>query len=82
MAHLFREEARRSHGDKLSKLAGQRGEYPPDRASRIANEGTFGPGKGDANKVIGENFAPAAARQVSNAGEVISGDSKKIGGAS
>jgi len=72
MAHLHHGDARKSHGDKLTKMTGQRGEYPPDRAARIVGSATGG-GQGDSTKIMDEAFTNAPARQVSNTGKVIKG---------
>jgi len=73
MAHLHRDDARKAHGDKLAKMTGQRGEYPPDRAARIVGPPTGG-GQGDSTKIIDADCsAPAAARQVSMTGKVTGG---------
>jgi len=70
MPNLFHDEARKSRGDKLSKMVGERGEYPPDRAARLVGPTATG-GQGDsALAAMDEAYAPAAARQVSNTGKV------------
>ena len=73
MPHSHHADARKSHGDKLNRMTGQRGEYPPDRAARIANVGAGASAQGDATKVLDEAFVAAPARQVSNTGKVIGG---------
>jgi len=73
MANPHKGAARKSHGDKLSKLAGRRGEYPPDRAARIAGAGRSGSAQGDAARPPKETFIGAPARQVSDAGKVRGG---------
>lgn len=65
MPHEFREESKKSLGDKLEKLVGKRGEYPPDRAERIAQPAKAGPYSNP------EDFTGAPARQVGNHGTVI-----------
>lgn len=68
-SHLFHGQAKSSRGDKLSRMTGERGEYPPDKASRLV--GTHTGGQGDSSlDAMDKGFAPAAARQVSNTGEV------------
>lgn len=69
MAHPHKADARRDHGDKLDKIAGQRGEYPPDRAARIA-AAPASKGQGDSVEPPAEEFIGAPARQVSNTGKV------------
>lgn len=32
MPNPFNDSAHKGHGDKLEKMVGKRGEYPPDRA--------------------------------------------------
>lgn len=70
MANPHEDDARKTHGDKLSKLVGKRGEYPPDRAARIALAGTSPSAQGDAAKEPEETFTAAPARQVSDKGNV------------
>jgi hypothetical protein len=70
MANPHQSEARKAHGDKLNKLIGKRGEYPPDRAARIALAGTSASAQGDAAKQPEEHFVGAPARQVSDKGRV------------
>lgn len=79
MANPFNNEARRDHGDKLARMTGQRGEYPPDRAARIGHAKLAStPGiadykrteLGDAAQEPAEVFVGAPARQVSNYGKV------------
>jgi len=70
MANPHQKDARKSHGDKLAKLAGKRGEYPPDRAERIAHQGKSQPHRGDAAAPPEEVFTGAPSRQISNTGKV------------
>lgn len=71
MPHPNMDDARKSHGDKLDEMTGKRGEYPPDRASRIAGSAlSRASGQGDAARAPEENFIAAPARQVSNLGTV------------
>lgn len=79
MTHPNKAEARKDFGDKLDRMVGSRGEYPPDRAERIATTkagNTAGvadytrPGLGDAAMEPPEVFVGAPARQVSNYGKV------------
>ena len=64
MANPFNSEARKGHGDKLEKMVGKRGEYPPDRAARIADAAPAGPYSNP------EDFTGAPARQVGNHGSI------------
>lgn len=70
MAHLFDGDARKSHGDKLDRMIGQRGEYPPDRASRITGIAVSANAQGDAAREQEETFIAAPPRQVSNHGNI------------
>lgn len=70
MANPHEKGARKSHGDKLSELTGKRGEYPPDRAARIATAGKNANAQGDAAKEPTETFIEAPARQISDLGRV------------
>lgn len=74
MSHSHHGDARKTRGDKLEKMTGQRGEYPPDRAARIASGGAGASAQGDSTKVLDEAFIGAPARQVSNTGKVIGED--------
>jgi hypothetical protein len=67
MPHEHHADARKSQGDKLEKMAGHRGEYPCDRAARIAGV-VAGGGQGDSVRPEPETFVAAPARQVSNYG--------------
>jgi hypothetical protein len=70
MAHPHHDDARKAHGDKLSGFTGARGEYPPDRAARIAGTKVDGPhSTGDAAQVE-EHWVAAPPRQVSDFGRV------------
>lgn len=69
MANPHEKDARRSMGDKLSALAGSRGEYPNDRASRIAGVKVNAAAQGDSGGVE-EAWVAAPARQISNYGKV------------
>ncbi len=70
MAHPNEAGARRSHGDRLSAMTGKRGEYPIDRAARIAGEKNSASAQGDAAQAPEEVFTAAPARQISNYGKV------------
>jgi len=70
MANPHQSDARKSHGDKLNSVTGQRGEYPPDRAARIAQAGKSASAQGDAAQEPEETFVAAPARQVSDKGRV------------
>lgn len=74
MANPHNAAARKSRGDKLNSLTGKRGEYPPDRAARIARAGTSQSAQGDAAKAPQETFVAAPARQISDAGNVKGDD--------
>ena len=67
--HPLHDQARKGHGDKLSELTGERGEYPPDRAARIVGTAPAG-AQGDSAQPPKEEFIGAPARQVSNTGSV------------
>ena len=70
MAHPHHDDARKSQGDKLSGFVGTRGEYPPDRAARIAGVKLDGPNsRGDAAQVE-EHWIAAPPRQVSDFGRI------------
>jgi hypothetical protein len=72
-SHLHHDDARRTRGDKLSKMTGSRGEYPPDRAARLAGPATGG-GQGDSTKIMDADCsAPAAARQIDMTGKITTG---------
>lgn len=70
MPHPMYNDAKKSHGDKLNKVAGLKAEYPPVKAARIANDGASGNKQGDSAQQNEEIWAPAAPRQVSNYGNV------------
>lgn len=71
MAHPHHDDARKSHGDRLQNMTGIRGEYPPDRAARIAGTPiTNSNAQGDAARAPEENWVAAPARQVSDQGRV------------
>lgn len=71
MAHPLLDEIRKSHGDKLDAMTGKRGEYPNDRAERIAaSPKGHGSAQGDAAQPPVEEWEGAPARQVSNLGNV------------
>lgn len=70
MAHPHQDDARKFHGNKLQKLTGERGEYPPDRASRIAGTPNSASAQGDAARAPEEEWAGTKSRQVSNLGNV------------
>jgi hypothetical protein len=69
MAHHHRDDARRSFGDKLNNIVGDRGEHPEDRASRIAGVKATPGARGDSGAAE-EEFTAAPPRQVSNYGTV------------
>ena len=71
MAHPLHDTARKAFLDKLGALGIEGGEYPPDRAARIADapppdQNT----RGDASKAPDEHWNWSPARQVSNYGRV------------
>jgi hypothetical protein len=71
MAHPHEDDARKFRGNKLNEMVGKRGEYPPDRASRIAGvPQTNANAQGEAARSPPEVFIGAPARQVSNYGSV------------
>lgn len=70
MAHPMNDAAREARGDKLSAMTGQRGEYPPDRAARIAGTPNSANAQGDAARAPEENWIEAPARQVSDQGRI------------
>lgn len=70
MAHPMHDAAREARGDKLSAMTGERGEYPPDRASRICGTPNSASAQGDAAHAPEEVFTAAPPRQVSNQGSV------------
>lgn len=69
MPHEFHGEAKKTLGDKMDRMVGSRGEYPPDRAARIAGPTATG-GQGDSVRPTDEVFVGAPARQVSNYGKI------------
>lgn len=70
MPHIHHGDAKRSMGDKLNRMVGQRGEYPPDRAARICGKPQSASAQGDAARGPAENFTAAPARQVGDQGTV------------
>jgi hypothetical protein len=73
MSNPHHAEAKRTRAAKLDKMTGTRGEYPPDRAARIAKQGAGQPAQGDAAKPPEERFVGAPPRQVSNRGKIKGG---------
>lgn len=70
MAHPMDSEVRHAHSGKLNVLGGK-GEYPSDRAARIAGTATTNSdAQGDAAHMPDEQWTAAPARQVSNRGNV------------
>jgi hypothetical protein len=74
MPHPNENDARRSHGDRLNAMTGERGEYPVDRASRIAGIKVSASATGDSGHAPEEVFTAAPARQISNYGTVKGDD--------
>jgi hypothetical protein len=72
MPNEHHKDARRTMGDKLERMVGKRGEYPPDRAVRIAGPVQTG-GQGDACQWTPEQFNGAPNRQISNYGRIKGG---------
>jgi len=80
MAHPNQGDARKDFHSKLERMVGKPGEYPPDRAERIAHQQSkmTVPGiadykrteLGDAAKEPAEVFVGSPARQVSNYGKI------------
>lgn len=70
MPNPMEDKARRSFGDKLGAMTGDRGEYPNDKAARIASAKPNPNAQGDAAAMPEETFIGAPARQVSNYGKV------------
>jgi hypothetical protein len=70
MPHPNEADARRSHGDMLSARTGSRGEYPVDRAARIAGMKVSASAQGDGAQMPEEVFTAAPARQISNYGRI------------
>jgi hypothetical protein len=61
-------------GDKLEGMTGKRGEYPPDRATRICGtQKTNASAQGDAARKPPEEFTAAPPRQVGDQGSVKGG---------
>jgi len=63
-------DARRTFGDKLAAVTGKHGEYPIDRAARIAGVKVNAAAQGDAAQQPEEIFTAAPPRQISNYGTV------------
>ena len=74
MPHIHHADAKRSMGDKLEAMTGERGEYPPERAARICGTPHSASAQGDAARTPKENFAGAPARQVGDQGSVKGDD--------
>lgn len=69
MAHPMDNDVRKAQADKLNILGGK-GEYPSDRAARIAGTEINPDAQGDAARLPEEQWVAAPARQVSNRGNV------------
>ncbi len=69
-SHPHHAAAKESRGDKLNRMVGERGEYPPDKAARICGTPKSASAQGDAAKTPAENFIAAPARQVGDQGSV------------
>jgi hypothetical protein len=70
MPHPSEKDARRSFGDKLDAIAGKRGEFPMDKAARMAGPKSTASAQGDAAAAPEEKFIKAPSRQISNYGTV------------
>ena len=71
MPHLHHPDAKRTRGDKLEAMTGERGRYPPEvAAERCGTPRTSASAQGDAARTPPENFAGAPARQVGDQGTV------------
>lgn len=69
MAHPHHDDARKAHKGKMNVM-GVDGEYPPDRAARIADVPDASENaRGDAARAPDEVWNWAPARQVSNYGK-------------
>lgn len=68
MGHPNHGEAKSTQRAKMERIAGKHGEYPPDRAERIAKVGGGQAAQGDAAKMNEEIWNGAPPRQVSNYG--------------
>ena len=72
MVNPYNEQARKDFDSKVKELTGKTGEYPPDRAEKIAstpNPATYQPYANHGEKAQ-EEWVGAPARQVSNKGNV------------
>lgn len=70
MPHIHDNDARRSMGDKLDAMTGNRGEHPLDRAARIAGIKVSASAQGDGGQKPEEVWTAAPARQISNYGNI------------
>lgn len=70
MPHPHEGEMRRSFGDKLSAMTGDRGTHPIDRASEIAGAKVTASAQGDAAQKPEEMWTAAPPRQISNTGNI------------
>lgn len=69
-SHPHHATAKETRGDKLARMVGERGEYPPDKAARIAGTPHSASAQGDAARTPQENFIAAPPRQVGDQGSV------------
>ena len=70
MPHIHHADAKRSMGDKLEAMTGQRGRYPPEVAAERCGTPKSASAQGDAGRTPAENFAGAPARQIGDQGTV------------
>jgi hypothetical protein len=69
MPHPMYDAAKQAHSDKLDVLGGK-GEYPPEKAARLAGKSNSANAQGDAAREPEENWTAAPARQVSDHGRI------------
>jgi hypothetical protein len=70
MPHIHHKDAKLTRGDKLDAMTGERGEYPPDKAARIAGTPAVPSAQGDAARAPQENFIAAPPLQVGDQGSI------------
>jgi hypothetical protein len=70
-SHPHHADAKRSMKDKLNRMIAERGEYPPDRAARIAGDPeNRSSRRSQETRPEEEDWTAAPPRQVSNLGRV------------
>jgi hypothetical protein len=69
MPHPMEDEARKARSDKLNVLGGK-GEYPPEKAARLAGKPNSANAQGDAAREPEEDWTASPARQVSDHGRI------------